>query len=183
MTTLEHTFATYLETLAEDRAALAKLRRGLGQPPGTAPEMYPYVVRHLPKDAYPNSWTEQTYYLIAALYALHPKSAREGNLGQHFARTLDPNPDYNEAIERRFTALLTAHPDDLHFYLRQAISFLKSRQEEIGVNWHQLMWDILAWEHPDRRTRVQKQWAAQFWRRRESVEGEGGKETEGVDAD
>ncbi|MEW5956219.1 MAG: type I-E CRISPR-associated protein Cse2/CasB [Chloroflexota bacterium] len=164
MTTLEQYFITYLESLAEDRAALAALRRGLGQPPGTVADMYPYVVRFLPKDAYPDSWTEQTYYLIAALYALHPKSAREGNLGTHFARTVDPKADNNDAIERRFTALLTAHPDDLHFYLRQAISFLKSRPEEIGINWHQLMWDILAWEHPDRRTRVQKQWAAQFWR-------------------
>ncbi len=161
----EHQFVTYLETLAEDRAALAALRRGLGQPPGTAAEMYPYVVRRLPNDAYPNSWTEQTYYLIATLYALHPKSAKEGNLGHHFAQTLDPNPDYNAAIERRFTALLTTHPDDLHFYLRQAISFLKSK--EITVNWHQLMWDLLAWGDADRRTRVQKQWAAQFWRRRD----------------
>jgi CRISPR system Cascade subunit CasB len=129
----EHTFTTYLETLAEDRAALAHLRRGLGQPPGSAPEMYPYVVQRLPKEAYPNSWTEQTYYLIAALYALHPASAKEGNLGRHFAATLDPNPDYNDAIERRFTALLTAHSDDLHFYLRQAVSFLKSRPEEIAI--------------------------------------------------
>ena len=159
-----HNFVDYLETLAEDRAALAALRRGLGQPPGTVPDMYPYVVGRLPQDVYPNSWTEQTYYLIAALYALHPDSAAEGNLGSHFARTLEPNLDYSEAIERRFTALLTAHPDDLHFYLRQAISFLKSK--DVPVNWHQLMWHVLTWGNPEKRTRVQKQWAAQFWRRR-----------------
>jgi CRISPR system Cascade subunit CasB len=165
--TKEHSFVNYLESLAEDqdRGALAALRRGLGQPPGTAPEMYPYVVRRLPKNAYPNSWTEQTFYLVAALYALHPKSTLEGNMGQHFAHTLDPNPDHNQAIERRFTALLTAHPDDLNFYLRQAISFLKSRGDGIPVNWHRLMWDLLAWGYPDSRTRVQKQWAASFWRR------------------
>lgn len=165
MTTLEQYFVTYLESLADDRAALAALRRGLGQPPGTVADMFPYVVRFLPRDAYPNSWTEQSYYLIAALFALHPQSAPEGNLGAHFASTLDPNPDHNQAIERRFTALLTAHPDDLHFYLRQAISFLKSK--DVAVNWHRLMWDVLAWDHPDRQTRVQKQWAAGFWARRE----------------
>ncbi len=162
----EHNFITYLETLAEDRTALAALRRGLGQPPGTVAEMYPYVVQRLPKDAYPNSWTEQSYYLIAALYALHPKSTPEGNLGTHFAQTLDPDPERNKAVERRFTALLTAHPDDLHFYLRQAISFLKSRNDGVPVNWHQLMWHILAWGNFDKRARVQKQWAAQFWRHR-----------------
>jgi CRISPR system Cascade subunit CasB len=163
MTTLEHQFVSYLETLVEDRAALAALRRGLGQPPGSVPDMYRYVVRYLPKDAYPNSWTEQSYYLIAALYALHPASAPEGNLGSHFARTFDPKADNNEATERRFTALLTAHPDDLAFYLRQAVSFLKSK--EVNINWHQLMWHVLAWSDPDRRTGVQKRWAAQFWRR------------------
>ncbi len=158
----EHGFITQLESLAEDRGALAALRRGLGQPPGTTAEMYRYVVPRLPRDTYPNSWTEQAYYLIAALYALHPGQGLGRNLGHHFAQTLDPNPDHNTAVERRFTALLTAHPDDLHFYLRQAVSFLKSK--EVAVNWHQLMWDILAWGEADRRARVQKQWAAQFWR-------------------
>ena len=162
MKILEHHFVTYLETLSEDRAALAALRRGLGQPPGTVPDMYRYVIRRLPKEAYPNSWAEQTYYLIAALYGLHPASGAGRNLGDHFAKTLDPNPDYNEAIERRFTALLTAHPDDLPFYLRQAISYLKSK--DVAVNWHQLMWDVRDWGHPERQHRVQKRWATQFWR-------------------
>ena len=165
MTTLEQYFITYLETLTEDRAALAALRRGLGRPPGTVPEMYPYVVRFLPKKAYPNSWTEQSYYLIAALYALHPESADKGNLGTHFARKLDPNPDLNAAVERRFTALLTAHPDDLADYLRQAISFLKSK--DVEINWHQLMWDVRDWGNPDRQNWVQKRWAREFWGRRD----------------
>lgn len=159
-----HNFITHLETLADDRAALAALRRGLGQPPGTVPDMYPYVVRWLPQEAYPNSWLEQSYYLLAALYALHPQSTPEGNLGDHFALTLDPNPDHNTAIERRFMGLLTAHSDDLPFYLRQAISFLKSKERPI--NWHELMWNVRDWGYPDRQTRVQKRWATQFWRRR-----------------
>lgn len=163
----QNAFVTHLETLSDDRAALAALRRGLGQPPGTVADMYPYVVRLLPKEAYPNSWLEQSYYLIAALYALHPKSMTEGNLGEHFAKTLDPNPDLNAATERRFTALLTAHVDDLPFYLRQAISFLKSKEQ--AINWHQLLWDVRDWGHPDRQTRVQKRWATQFWRRRDEA--------------
>ena len=167
MKILTHNFITYLETLTEDRAALAALRRGLGQPPGTVPDMYPYVVRLLPKDAYPNSWTEQSYYLVAALYALHPESTTVGNLGDHFAKTLDPNPDLNGATERRFTTLLTAHPDDLSFYLRQAISFLKSKEQ--AINWHELMWNVRDWGYPDRQTRVQKRWATQFWRRRDEA--------------
>ncbi len=166
MSTKEHYFINYLESLAEDRAALAALRRGLGQPPGHAPEMHPYVVRFLPNNA--NNWVEQSYYLVASLYGLHPEKGTGENLGHHFARTLDPDPEKNKAIERRFTALLTAHPDDLHFYLRQAISFLKAK--EVNVNWHQLMHDVLNWGNPYRQPDVQKRWARAFWGRRDADE-------------
>jgi CRISPR system Cascade subunit CasB len=161
-----HPFVTYLQSLTEreDRAALAALRRGLGQPPGEVAEMHPYIIPRLPENIRSGSWQEATYYLIASLYALHPASAASGNLGRHFADTLDPNPDYNAAIERRFTALLTAHPADLPFYLRQAISYLKSKDR--AINWHRLMRDVNAWHNPDWRPDIQKRWANQFWGRR-----------------
>jgi len=164
----EHSFVTYLESLSEDRGALASLRRGLGQPPGSVPDMFPYVIPRLPESVYSGSWQENVYYLIASLFALHPESAGQGNLGDHFARTLDPNPDYNTAVERRFTALLTAHPQDMPSYLRQAISFLKSK--EVAVNWHQLLWDTLSWNNPDRAPAVKKRWAVQFWRPKKESE-------------
>lgn len=151
-------FIEYLESLREDRGALAALRRGLGQPPGTVASMYPYVVPRLPEDA--AFWREQVYYVIAALFASHPQEGGKGNLGRQFAQARDPQGD-DTAIERRFTALLAAHPDDLEGYLRQAISFLRSH--EVPVNWHQLFADVQAWGHPDRY--VQRQWANAFWGR------------------
>jgi CRISPR system Cascade subunit CasB len=153
-----HPFITHLESLRDDRAALAALRRGLGQPPGTVASMHRYVVYWLPPD---EPWLERAYYLVAALFAYHPAEGGKGNMGNHFARTRDPQGD-NTAIERRFTALLAAHPDDLDFYLRQAISFIKSK-DEVPINWHQLLSDVLAWSHPDRY--VQKDWARAFWGR------------------
>lgn len=182
----EHPFVAYLEKLAkaEDRGALAALRRGLGQPPGTIPDMFRYVVPHLPNAAYPGSWSEKTHYLIASLFALHPESSPEGNIGDHFAALLDPDPDNNKALEGRFTALLTAHPDDLHIYLRQAISFLKSKEEGAKgkVNWRQLMWDVLQWTDPDRAPQIQKRWANAFWRYRPSeVETAGPESATNVD--
>lgn len=158
MQTNTHPFITYLESLREDRGALAALRRGLGQPPGDAREMYPYVVRWLPAEA--GAQRETAYYLVAALFAYHPDPGGNGNLGQAFRRTLDTNGD-STATERRFTALLTAHQDDLPFYLRQAISYLKSK--EVPVDWHQLFADILAWGHPA--GYIQKHWARAFWGR------------------
>lgn len=151
-----HPFVTHLERLSDDRAALAALRRGLGRPAGSVPEMFPYVVPFLPGQAKP--WMEDACYLVASLFALHPVSANGGNLGNHFAQTLDPGGE-NQAVERRFTALLASHPDDLPFFLRQAVSFLKSK--DVPVNWHQLMRDINQWNHPDRF--VQHNWANAFW--------------------
>lgn len=156
--TKTHPFITYLEGLRDDRGALAALRRGLGHPPGTAASMYRYVVPRLPDDASP--WREDAYYLVAALFAYHPMEGGKGNLGKHFADARDPQGD-DTAIERRFTVLLAAHSDDLPFYLRQAISFLKSK--DVPVNWHRLLSDVLAWGHPDRY--VQQQWARAFWGR------------------
>lgn len=158
MSEKEYPFITYLESLREDRGALAALRRGLGQDPGSAVAMYPYVVRWLPAQA--SRRTEDAYYLIAALFAYHPDPGGAGNLGATFRSTLSAEGD-NTAIERRFTALLAAHPDDLPFYLRQAVGFLKSKERPI--DWSQLLTDLLAWSHPD--GYVQKQWARAFWGR------------------
>jgi CRISPR system Cascade subunit CasB len=156
-----HSFAVYLESLAENRAALAALRQGLGQPPGSVPAMHRYVIPHLPVGVARRE--EEACYVVAGLFGLHPASTTHGNLGDNFARTLDrANPDRNVSTERRFSVLLAAHRDDLPDHLRQAISFLHSREELIPVNYHQLLRDIRNWDHPDRF--VQKNWANAFWR-------------------
>jgi CRISPR system Cascade subunit CasB len=151
-------FITYLESLREDRGALAALRRGLGRPPGTVASTYPYVVRWLAADTPP--WREAAYYVIASLFAYHPAEGGTGNMGDHFGRAREPGGD-DTAIERRFTALLAAHPDDLDAYLRQAVSFLRSKN--VPINWHQLLSDVQGWGHESHY--VQRQWAQSFWGR------------------
>lgn len=156
MTEKTYPFIEYLESLCDDRGALAALRRGLGQPPGTVASMYPYVVPWLPASRH----SESAYYLVAALFAFHPAEGGEGNMGSHFhfARAREPGSD-DVALERRFTTLLAAHPDDLPTYLRQAVGFLRSK--EVPVNWHQLFHDLQRWAYEDRP--VQKDWARAFW--------------------
>lgn len=90
----------------EDRGAFAAVRRGLGKPPGTTFEMYPYIVPWLPNNA--PSWREDAYFLTAALFASHPLAGGNGNMGAHFAGTCEKDGD-NTAIERRFSNLLSAH--------------------------------------------------------------------------
>lgn len=160
-----HPFVTRLYELAEkqERGALAALRRGLGRQPGTTAEMYRYVEPFLPQVR--SRAQEAAYYLVAALFALHPKSTSAGNFGAHM-RHCDPDGKNSDALERRFTVLLSAHPDELSDYLRQSVSFLKSK--EIPVNWNQLFWDLQNWTDEDRH--VQKKWASAFWGRVQSAE-------------
>lgn len=159
----KHPYIEFLKNLAaqNDRGALASLRRGLGRAPGSAPEMFRYVVPFLP--ANPARSQEAAYYVVGALFAFHPKFCEEGNLGSHLARARDDNNA--DALERRFTVLLASHPEDLPDHLRQAISFLKSK--DIAVNWEQLLRDLQNWDHPDWRAAVQKRWAGNFWGRRQ----------------
>jgi CRISPR system Cascade subunit CasB len=158
-------FVSYLESLAEDRAALAALRRGLGQTPGVAPEMYRYVVPRLPPGL--PRWREDHHYLVAALFGLHPLASGGGNMGHHFAQTVSgAGEEDSGAVERRFTILLNAHADDLPFLLRQAVSYLRSR--EVPVNYHRLLRD-LQWWNSEHRT-VQRSWANAFWGRGRAAE-------------
>lgn len=154
-----HPFIAHLQELImkDDRGALASLRRGLGQPPGATAEMFRYVEPYLPQTR--SRSQEAAYYLIASLFAMHPLSTSEGNVGTHMAQTRSEGGE--DALERRFTVLLAAHSEDLPNYLRQTISFLKSK--DIPINWNQLFWDIQNWDDEDHR--VQKKWASAFWGR------------------
>lgn len=156
--TEQHAFVTYLiQRLAGDRAALAALRRGLGQPPGSISEILPYVVPFVGDD--PSWWYEKTIYTVASLFGLHPMHTGEGNMGDHLARL---KSDKKPSLERRFTSLLAAHPEELDVHLRRTISILKA--DDVAINWYQLFQDILWWGSETRRDRVRRNWARSFWR-------------------
>lgn len=159
--TKEEPFIIHLESKAEDRAALAALRRGLGQKPGEAPGMFPYVV-HFAQD-----WNEADIYMIASLFALHPSSTKFGNMGHHL-RALAREIGDDASTERRFVQLLRMRRDALEPRLRQHISILKSK--DIPVHWHQLFRDLRNWDHPKRF--VQRRWAGAFWYRQSESENE-----------
>lgn len=150
---IEYGLVKSLERLRsqEDRAALAKLRRGLGKKMGTA-DMYPYVVPHLP-DA-PNE--HEMYFLVASLFAFHPAPAPRGTTMGKVFRDLHEG---RISVETRFLNLLAADSDDLGGYLRQAISLARSRK--VPVDYHQLLHDIRWWN--DQNRRVQLRWAKDFW--------------------
>lgn len=148
----------HLDSLRGDdnAAARARLRRGLGHKFGVV-EMYPHVVPFLADDG-KGSWAA---FLVAALFGLHDESPRtEGeSLGRAFARIADASGNV-ESAERRFTALLNAHADDVGEHLRHAVSL--ARSHGVGIDYGRLLYDLLGWSNP--RRKVQLQWARDFWR-------------------
>ena len=146
-------FIGHLEQLRnqEDRRALAILRRGANRQPGTAMDMFSLVIPWVPE----NRHVEDSAFLVAALFALHPQTGGEKTLGAAFAKISGES----ESIEQRFSALLNCHRDDLPYHLRQAVSLLRSK--EVPVDWQRLLRDVLSWEHDDRY--VQRDWARAFW--------------------
>ena len=156
-------FAAFLQGLAQsnDRGALAALRKGLGRPPGEEPSMHRYVAPWTGSER--SRWVEDTYYLVAALFAHHPvqwdKRSGPSNLGASFALLRNTRDGSPETLERRFTSLLGVDAEDLHLHLRHAVSLLKSN--DIPVDWGRLLTDLRWWGHEDRW--VQRRWARAFW--------------------
>ena len=151
----ESPFVKSLEKLYHDRdrAALARLRRGLGRKEGT-PEMCRYVARFLPEDA--KQSVIERYFLIASLFALHPEPAARGvSMGKVFRAMVEKSP----SVEKRFEHLLSVDADDLRGHLRQAVSLAKSKG--VHVDFHQLFYDVKNWNHSERF--IQLQWARDFW--------------------
>ena len=150
-------------------AMFAQLRRGLGQPPGTSPQVS-RVVQHFLKGDYDPR--ENAYYVIAPLFALHKKEGGVGNMGDHFHKlwkdnTTDPNDDKPPPnLERRFISLLASSPEEFADALRQAVALLKSN--EVAVDWHKLMSDAQIWLDTSdfaetRRLKVKQIWSRRFW--------------------
>ena len=176
----EYEFVGHLQRLNTrlNRGALAALRRGLGKRLGEEGDSLRIFYRYLPQGV--ERQAEDSYYLIASIFALYPDTpsypentpAYQRNLGASFAG-LEKNqgqgnsdPNATSSTERRFVALLNSNSEDLHTHLRHAISPLKAK--DIPVDWAVLLRDLLWWDSDSRR--VQRQWARAFWGRIPSTE-------------
>lgn len=155
----QYAFIKYLTGLNtdDDRGTLAVMRRGLSGIPVEDLNLYRFVAKKIPENDRGTN-REGVYYLVAALYALHPSETTEGNFGSHM-RLVAYQRDDQEAAERRFTVLLNTRIEDLAKPLRQAVTMVK--QQELPVNWTGLFADLLHWDHPKKI--AQRAWANSFW--------------------
>ncbi|TAH49284.1 MAG: type I-E CRISPR-associated protein Cse2/CasB [Chloroflexota bacterium] len=158
----KYEFITFLEENVDDRALMASLRRGLALPKGQSAEVSRVVQCWLSLDS--PRWLEDAYYSVAPLFGLHhDEIADKGNMGAHFRELCPAGEEIPTNVERRFMQLLSSDANTLDDSLRQSISLLKSK--EVGVNWQQLLDDVIAWKHTEeRRDHVRLDWSRAFWR-------------------
>lgn len=153
-------FMEYLLSLKpeQNKGVLARLRRGLGQPPSLDIGMYPLIDWYI-RDDQKETWRGKVHYLVAAMYASHPSHTDEKlNFGQHLAKAAAQLSDL-VPTEKRFLALLNTDEDDLYRRLPDFVGLLK--RKEIPVNWEELFKDLCYWSSPTRE--VQRHWANGFW--------------------
>lgn len=157
----ESAFIRYLTGLAErdDRAALAALRRGLGRPPGTAPELYPHVARFFPSDAAHSSRSrEDAMFIVAALFGLLPTHRAGSGSPVRALRRLNLE---SESTERRVLSLLNADAVALPIHLRHLFALIRGHAPDQHLDYDRLLRHVTQWDHPDRW--VQRQWARDWW--------------------
>ena len=150
-------FIGHLLTLQarSDRGALADLRADLRDHPSDRYRAGKHVVPFLGDEENPN---DKWYYLVGALFALHPShSDSAGNFGASLKKL---RAESSDSLDARVLALLDADRTDVARHLRGLVGQLASKG--IPVNYRVLLRNLCFWDRPDRS--VQRDWARDYYR-------------------
>lgn len=153
------------------RAALARLRRGIGKPVGALPDLMEFVVDTEAPQPHSDQATrsEIAAYTALTLYGLHQQSQsrRMHDSRTPFARAVGAmrfsDGEENDGVLRRFQALATA-TDMAEFvqHTRGLITLL--RGAERGFDYGQLAGDLVYFQNPRTVDRVRLTWGRDFYR-------------------
>lgn len=149
-------FLEHLRNLKGDRQAMALLRRALAFDPAEPADVRVYGYVEPFAQSEPNR-RRRMYYLVAGLFALHPEED-ERPLPEALA-ALVADEGLGPALELRFRSLLGSDDDQLPERLRRLVTYLRSKNR--GLNYGQLLDDLLRWDRPDKS--VQRRWARAFY--------------------
>jgi CRISPR system Cascade subunit CasB len=163
----------YLSESSAARADLARLRRGLGKPAGSVPDIWGLTVGKVPAEL---AWTgedpsraEQAAHAAMTLYALHQQSLtvpihKPGErFGAAVRRLSKGDKTSEEAVTRRFMAVATAQSiEEVLFHVRGLITQL--RREKHALDYAMFADDILNLLTPGRADQVRLAWGREFYR-------------------
>lgn len=170
---LDRLQADYLAGSPRARADIAKLRRALGKPAGTVPEVWEYTIALLPAglqwDRDEPSRAEQAAHAALTLFALHqqsmtvPAHQHSVSIGRAVGRLAQTEERSHQAVTRRFMAVATAGSvEEMLTHIRGLITQLRSAQ--IGFDYARLADDLLGLLTPGRAQQVRLAWGRDFYR-------------------
>lgn len=168
---------TNLGDSPEGKAALAKLRRGVGKAPGAIPGLWRLTLEGLPSECYSKDGKptrgEWAAYTALTLYALHqqssspkeqPMSVSGMGLGTAVRRLVHSEED-EPRVKRRFDAVVTAGDVfELTHHLRGLVQILKS--DGIPLDYPALARDIYWFLNQSTRDRIRLKWGREYYRLR-----------------
>ncbi|MDR3349338.1 MAG: type I-E CRISPR-associated protein Cse2/CasB [Acidaminococcales bacterium] len=167
------------------KAALAKLRRGAGKPPGETPEIFDVTLGNLPEELASRgkiaesgpTRAEWAIHTVLTLYALHRQGKAAtmnmetkeiagkkiyGNSLGAAARKLVKS-DNEETIKRRFDTIATAKDlAELAHHARGLVQLFKA--DDIPLDYPRLAEDLYWYQFPDHQNKLILRWGEDFWR-------------------
>ena len=164
------------ENEAERRAALARLRRGVGRKPGDVPGIWAVLLEDLPRDMmgtgelHHPSCEEWAIYTAMTLYALHQRGSGEQgsmhcegvSLGQAACALAKAQGDKKDNIIRRFNLVATAADmEEMNVYLRSFVQLL--RGAGIGLDYAMLAKDLFRYQFQELAPDVRLKWGQDFY--------------------
>ncbi|WP_280468206.1 type I-E CRISPR-associated protein Cse2/CasB [Nocardia cyriacigeorgica] len=175
----------YLHQSSTARAELAKLRRGLGKPAGSVPEIWELTIgaasdamierepsRYFDEDL---TTSEQAAHAALTLYAAHQQSRTEPmhvptvTFGRAVRQLADHDSRSKEAVVARFMATATAESiDELLVHVRGLIKQMRSAR--IGFDYAMFADDIDGLLRPARAQSVRLAWGRAFHRQERTTE-------------
>jgi CRISPR system Cascade subunit CasB len=154
-------------------AALARLRRAVGKPPGAVGDILEYTLAdefvHRGAGDAPTA-AETAAHISMTLYAVHQQARtqrmhqRGHGLGRA-VRTLHPAEPGSppDPILRRFQALGTADSlDELVHHTRGIVQLLRAKQ--VPLDYGLLADHLLRWQRPGGAAAIRLQWGREFYR-------------------
>lgn len=164
---------SYLRESPAARADLARLRRGLGKPAGSVPDIWELTIGGLPDELTWNrdepSRAEQAAHAALTLYAAHQQSLTVPahvpgiSFGLAIGHLAHGDAHSAEAVTRRFLAVATAESiDELLTHVRGLVTQLRAQRQ--GLDYARLADDLLGLLTPGRKQSVRLAWGRAFYR-------------------
>lgn len=154
-------------------AAFAKLRRGVGKPPGASPEVWEYTLADLPVNLASNSGepsrAEWAIHLALTLFALHQQGndgsviLKDVSFGQAVRRIINPDQSNEKGIKARFDAALTAK--GINEFANHARSLIQlMRAEGVEMDYPLFAKDLYNYQLIDGQDKVRLRWGEDYYR-------------------